>query len=676
MKKGNKFDVSGEFKRIFTPEAEEKNKEEDGYLRIEGYANTTIVDRVNTYIPSEEWAAAIEHFMKNPIILFNHNYDEPVGKAEEIRIDDKGLYIKVAISPKTKEGKKVIALIEDKILKSFSVGFRIKDYEAIEYNEDRDAYKLVGIDLLEVSVVTVPANQESLFDISKSFDSPEQYEEFMNSLKAKAKSAKETKLESEENTDSEKKELDIDSDSDIQTESEADSTNINEGDPTMDNENKTADVEDTSTDATVADAPATEKAPAQAKSDSRDAGQRVIDNLNDAFDSGDEAVQKAATDILRKNIKAVTETMDNKRNYEQNARNDVQFSDKDLAAKRIVCEVKGLDFASTPEGMQAQEKTILGTASNLDDAVFTDRIFSQIQPQLKVAPQFDEHICKAGSNFVPIMNDIAGTGIFMKAPGGLSGASANPAGTTPVQEAMKEVDIQTTVYMKEMMFDVAEEENTIINLYQTQERAATRSIAKRLDRNILTGNGTFRGASTPTNQDDSFFTGVHNKANAVAALRTITGGNTTAANADVVRSAMKKMGNYLPELNDIVLFTSQATYNELVDHEMFLTAEKFGNNAGTSRTGVLGKFYGVDVINTAALDAPGANKCQAVFVYTPGYLVGRQGGVSISSEVLGRSDTMHIYVRTRFGFQTMSYLDGEALGTGWEMASTVVSAAS
>ena len=672
MKTSNKFDLSGEFKRVYLPEVEEKeSKKDDEYLYIEGYANTNIVDRVNTYIPANEWASAIEHYMNNAIILFNHNYDKAIGKVKEIRIDEKGLYIKAAISSKTSAGQEVITLIKEGILKSFSVGFRIKDYENLEYDEEKDAVKLVGIDLLEVSVVSVPANQESLFDISKTFGSEKKYEEYLDKLKAKAKSANEIQLESEQNTDSEKKELDIDSDSDIQTESEADSTNINEGDPTMDNENKTADVEDTSTEAPVADAPAT--TPAKV---GKSGGERAIDNLDNAFDNGTKADQEKAVDVLRKNVKEVSEHTENKRAYEQNARNDVQFSDKDLAAKRIVCEVKGLDFASTPEGMQAQEKTILGTASSLDDAVFTDRIFNQIQPQLKVVPQFDEHMCKAGSNFVPIMNDIAGTGIFMKAPGGLSGASANPAGTTPVQEEMKEVDIQTTVYMKEMMFDVAEEENTIINLYQTQERAATRSIAKRVDRNILTGNGTFRGASTPTDQDASFFTGVHNKANAVTTLRTVTGSNSTAANAAVLRSAMKKMGNYLPELQDIVLFTNQSTYNEIVDEEMFLTAEKFGGTAGTSRTGVVGKFYGVDVINTAALDAPGANKCQAVFVYTPGFLVGRQGGVSIKSEVLGRSDTMHIYVRTRFGFQTMSYLDGEALGTGWEMASTVVSAAS
>ena len=677
MKTNNKFDLSGEFKKVYLPEAEEKeSRKDDEYLYIEGYANTNIVDRVNTYIPANEWASAIEHYMNNAIILFNHNYDKAIGKVKEIRIDEKGLYIKAAISSKTSAGQEVIALIEEGILKSFSVGFRIKDYENLEYDEEKDAVKLVGLDLLEISVVSVPANQESLFDISKAFGSEKKYEEYLNKLKVKAKSANEIQLESEQNTDSEKKELDTDSDSDIQTESEADSTNINEGDPTMDNENKTADVENTSTEAPVAEAPATEKAPAQAKSDSRDAGQRVIDNLNDAFENGDEATQEAARNILRQNIKAVNETMDNKRAYEQNARNDVQFSEQELAERYIVCEVKNQDFASTPEGMQAQEKTILGTASSLDDAVFTDRIYNQIQPLLKVVPQFDEHICTAGSNFVPVMNDIAGTGIFMKAPGGLANPSLTPPGTTPGQEEMHQVDIQTTSYMKEMMFNVEEEENAIINLYRTQEVAATRAIAKRLDRNVLTGDGTFTGSSTPAANelDKSYFAGVHTKAAAISALKTATGANATEANVAVVRSAMKKMGNYQAELADLVLFTNQLTYNNIVDNEMFLTADKFGNNAGTSRTGVVGKFYGVDVINTASLDGvTGANKCQAVFVYTPGFLVGRQGGVSITSEVMQRSRTMHIYVHTRFGFQTMTTLANQALGTGWEMASTVVS---
>ena len=107
---------------------------DDGYLKIEGYANVSIEDRVGTTIPASTWIDAVEHFVKNPIILFNHNYDEPVGKASKIKIDKKGLFIECNISP---TAEKVQKLIREKILKSFSVGFRIPDREdGIYYDED------------------------------------------------------------------------------------------------------------------------------------------------------------------------------------------------------------------------------------------------------------------------------------------------------------------------------------------------------------------------------------------------------------------------------------------------------------------------------------------------------------------------------------------------------------
>ncbi len=57
----------------------------------------------------------------------------------------------------------------------FSVGFRVKD---ADYIQETDGLKIKDAELFEVSVVSVPCNQEATFSLAKSFNSMEEYEEF------------------------------------------------------------------------------------------------------------------------------------------------------------------------------------------------------------------------------------------------------------------------------------------------------------------------------------------------------------------------------------------------------------------------------------------------------------------------------------------------------------------
>ena len=51
------------------------------------------------------------------------------------------------------------------ILKTFSVGFRLKD---IEYAEEQDAYLLTKVELTEISIVSIPCNTDATFAVMKS----------------------------------------------------------------------------------------------------------------------------------------------------------------------------------------------------------------------------------------------------------------------------------------------------------------------------------------------------------------------------------------------------------------------------------------------------------------------------------------------------------------------------
>jgi len=137
-----------------------------GELFIEGWANRAmkdgakVIDRGKEHIPGSEWS--VEEWKKNPIIFFNHNRDMPIGKGVAVKVSDEGLWIKAKISKSdVPEIKKVRDLIEEKILKTFSVGIDVDSEEDVE-----GVLHLKGVNLLETSVVSLPMNQESDFETS------------------------------------------------------------------------------------------------------------------------------------------------------------------------------------------------------------------------------------------------------------------------------------------------------------------------------------------------------------------------------------------------------------------------------------------------------------------------------------------------------------------------------
>lgn len=146
-------------------------------LKIAGYANTTTKDRSGDVVTAEAWAKGIENFRRNPVMLYQHKHDCPIGKIEQIVVDKKGIYVEGLVSEAAEKTHGIHTLIRDGALKSFSVGFRILDGK---YNSKDDSMLITDVDLLEISVVSVPCNQESLFSLRKSFVTREDYSSFVN----------------------------------------------------------------------------------------------------------------------------------------------------------------------------------------------------------------------------------------------------------------------------------------------------------------------------------------------------------------------------------------------------------------------------------------------------------------------------------------------------------------
>lgn len=136
---------------------------------IEGFANKATIDRGDELIATDAWE--LDNFKRNPIILFNHGMDTlggtPVGKATDIKPTEDGLFLKVKMSNSQAPGIKMVReLVEERILKAFSVGFNPKETDTLDV-DGKAVRKIVKAELFEVSIVGVPMNQDSLFDISE-----------------------------------------------------------------------------------------------------------------------------------------------------------------------------------------------------------------------------------------------------------------------------------------------------------------------------------------------------------------------------------------------------------------------------------------------------------------------------------------------------------------------------
>lgn len=167
-------------------------------LKIAGYANTADKDRTGDIVLPNAWTKGVENFRRNPILLYQHDHGKPIGRVNNITVDKKGIFVEASVSDAAEKQHAVKTLIKDGVLKSFSVGFRIKD---ADYDKRSDTFVIKDLELLEISVVSVPANQNSLFSIRKSFENDDTYKEFKGQFAIDGeKASKIAQLDEEEET--------------------------------------------------------------------------------------------------------------------------------------------------------------------------------------------------------------------------------------------------------------------------------------------------------------------------------------------------------------------------------------------------------------------------------------------------------------------------------------------
>lgn len=140
------------------------DNDSDVLVRIKGFASTKEVDSFDEIVDPEAFRESLPKFMERPIVLFGHVWHSiPIGRVTSAEIQEFGLFVEIEIF-NTVLGVDVAKLIKKKLLKSLSIGFQLKKIEISDDDDDPD--RITNLRLLEISVVNVPANDASNFEVN------------------------------------------------------------------------------------------------------------------------------------------------------------------------------------------------------------------------------------------------------------------------------------------------------------------------------------------------------------------------------------------------------------------------------------------------------------------------------------------------------------------------------
>jgi HK97 family phage prohead protease len=131
-------------------------------------ASTENEDRYGDVVRASGWD--IKAYKANPIVLFAHSHVSIVGGATRVWLEDKQLMVDLVLADAGTSPlvDSVRALVHQRLLRAVSVGFMPAEAKEILKDGYFSGYEFIKQELLEISLVGVPANREAL-EVIRSF---------------------------------------------------------------------------------------------------------------------------------------------------------------------------------------------------------------------------------------------------------------------------------------------------------------------------------------------------------------------------------------------------------------------------------------------------------------------------------------------------------------------------
>ena len=612
-----------------------EKQSQDEILTIKGYANTVHKDRSGDIIVKEAWEkGGLDDYMKNPIVLAFHDYSRPVGTTVSHNVTDKGLEIVAEIS---KAAGEVYTLIKDNVLKTFSVGFSVKD---ADYDRDSDTFFIKDLSLYEISVVSVPANQDSTFSLAKSFDSEEAYKAYKESFERKEVGTSVTPVPAE--VVEEKVEI-----TKIEKESSQDNI-LKDIDMTQEEIQKA--MEQTAQKAVdaykteVSEKEATLKADAELES--LKIGKTKADKVAEAL----EAKIKENDDQYAKAIEEMKSELDStKEELAARAKSKMSFSEAgsngptadELNAAYITSKITGKSVEKLEFGKKLIEKATRWADTDWE-TTWNGNIFNAIQNRVVVEPQFQSLAMNARVMNFPFNPDSGMDATWVATSARNDGDAVGTAFNDTSSGATKahgltEVTLTASKLATREYIGYEEDEDSIIPIAGIVRDAIVRRMARTSDASIL---GT--GQTAP-------FTELEELAGGHTGNTVTTGSTTDMFTKAELHTARTNMGQWGMNPSDLVCFLSQAAYYSLLTDSDVTTVDKYGDNA-VIKSGELGKLYGISLVVSDAFEAAAASKAVGILVNPSNYLIGNHRGLTLemATDVVAQQRAM--VATRRFGF--------------------------
>ena len=136
---------------------------------LEGIASSLTVDRDGELILPSAFENSIPAYLeKNPVMLWNHDPAEPIGKVTQMTVEGNDVPFKAEFAD-TDKAKEIRSLYRAGVLNAVSVGFKPLDWS----DDPKDKLKgqsgvtITDLELYELSAVAIPANADALARIKQ-----------------------------------------------------------------------------------------------------------------------------------------------------------------------------------------------------------------------------------------------------------------------------------------------------------------------------------------------------------------------------------------------------------------------------------------------------------------------------------------------------------------------------
>ena len=653
---------------------------DDGGIDIKGSASTNALDRAGDIIEAQAWTkGGLENFKQNPILLFNHDYNRPIGRATSLEVTDKGLEITGRIS---KAAGDIKDLVKDGVLGAFSVGFKVKD---ADYMTETDGYKIKDAELFEVSVVSIPCNQGATFGLSKSFDSIDEYNEFKKQfLKANSTAAADAvKIEQPSEEKSSKMETDM------SEEKKSPETSIDLEAFAKEVAEKTA----TSIAMKQAEAKAAqEKAQAEAaeKQAEVEANEQAVQEAKQVetktiIEAGLSGAEKLMSDVekrvnekqedLEKVVKELESQLSEKSEEIMNMRDSKRhFADRQgsgdwkKAFEEDIIDAKFAGLATGKGWNSDMSKSLMekvnahsgvGVSSADFEQIVSTNIERDIQNELVLAPLFREIAMTSANMIIPILPD-SGYAEFASAqtasgssPHGNLAERGDAYGAPFGGVDMTERTLSTKKLISQSYLGNETEEDAILPILPLIREQMVRSHARAIENAILAGDDADGAFGTSGASFEGLLHLARNDSDYTQPSGTFAAGDSVTA-ADLL-GLRKNMGKYGVNPSDVVYVVSQDVYYNLLEDAEFQDANLVGDMA-TKLSGEIGQVFGSRVIMCDEFATKAAGKYGAIAVYPRNYVMPRLRGVTIESDYEVANQRRVLVASQRLGFTDL--IDG------------------